>query len=441
MSSFRPGRLVGISVGTVVILSLGIYGPATLLGPLPRVTATTVIPASTTAAPTPPVLSANGASAIAVLAATTSDASGTISTGTASTSTATTSTATTSTAIPEPLAVAGTTQALPMASIAKVVTALVVLDEKPIVTGESGPVVTLTAADFQSYLDYDKAGARSVTVFADEQWTELELLQGLLLGSSNNHADSLARWAFGSVDAYVVAANAWLAHNGLADTAVVDATGLHDASAGTATDLARLAGLAAIDPIISAMLESPASALANRRGVQNTTSYLPEEGITGISRSYTDAAGVCFLFTAEISDGASSFTFSGAYIGEPSYDALTADLTALMASARTGVGPLPVLAAGDAYATFESAWGDDASAVVGVSRTRYAWQAASPEAATVTLKDFTTARTGANIGQVQLSVAGEKLSAALKLDQAINDPGVGWRLLHPVMMISALLDQ
>jgi D-alanyl-D-alanine carboxypeptidase (penicillin-binding protein 5/6) len=327
-----------------------------------------------------------------------------------------------------------------MASVAKVVTALVVLDFKPIVAGETGPIVDLTAADFQSYLDYDQIGARSVAVFADEQWTELELLQALLLGSSNNHADTVARWAFGSVDAYVEAANTWLVENGLTGSAVVDATGLHDASAGTATDLARLAVLAATDPIVSAILASPASALANRRGVENTTSYLPEEGITGISRSYTDAAGVCFLFTATVSDGASSFTFSGAFIGEPTYDDLSADVTALMASARAGIGPLPVLAAGDTYATFESAWGDEAAAVVGVSRTRYAWQATTPEAATVTLKDFATSRTGANVGQVRLTVAGEELSAALKLDQPINDPGTGWRLLHPVVMITALLD-
>jgi D-alanyl-D-alanine carboxypeptidase (penicillin-binding protein 5/6) len=98
------------------------------------------------------------------------------------------------------------------------------------------------------------------------------------------------------------------------------------------------------------------------------------------------------------------------------------------------------LAAGDEYATFESVWGDEASAVVGVSRTRYSWQAATPETATVTLKDFATARTGANVGQVQLTVAGEKLSAALKLDRAITNPGPGWRLLHPIVMITALLD-
>ena len=434
MTSFRPGRFVGVLVGTVVILGFGVYGPATLLGPLPVVTAVTVVPAATTAANTPPVLSAHGASAISVLAATTSDGSGTISTGT-------TGSDSTDRAISAPIAVAGTSGALPMASIAKVVTALVVLDEKPIGLGETGPVVSLTATDFQSYLDYDKAGARSVAVFADEQWTELELLQALLLASSNNHADTLARWAFGSVDAYVVAANAWLADNHLTGTAVVDATGLHEASAGTATDLAHLAGLAATDPIVSAMLASPASVLANRRGVENTTSFLPEEGITGISRSYTDAAGVCFLFTAEVSDGASRYSFSGAFIGEPTYDALTADLTALMASARAGVGAMPVLAAGDVYATFTSAWGDEASAVVGVSRTRYAWQAATPEDAAVTLQDFTTRRTGAQVGEVRLTVAGEKLSAALKLDEAIADPGPGWRLLHPIVMITALLNQ
>ncbi|MDJ0349248.1 hypothetical protein [Cryobacterium sp. PH29-G1] len=425
MSSFRPGRLVGILVGTVLILGLGVYGPATLLGPLPAVTAAVVAPAASSTAPTPPALSANGASAMAVLTATTSDASG----------------ATPSAPVSDPIAAAGTPEALPMASIAKVVTALVVLDAKPIVAGETGPTVTLTAADFQTYLDYDKAGARTVSVFPEEQWTELELLQALLLGSSNNHADSVARWAFGSVDAYVLAANAWLNDHGLKDTAVVDATGLHDASAGTATDLAQLAGLAATNPIVATMLGSPSSALANRRGVENTTSFLPNEGITGISRSYTDAAGVCFLFTAKVSDGDSSFTFSGAYLGEPTYDALTADLTGLMVSARAGVGQLPVLAADAAYGTFESAWGDTASAVVGVSRTRYTWQAATPKAATVTLKDFATARKGANVGQVQLTVAGEDLSAALKLDQSIADPGVGWRLLHPVLMITALLNQ
>jgi len=426
MSSFRPGRFVGILVGTVVILGVGVYGPATLLGPLPSVAGTQVAPAAASAAGTPPVLSANGASAVAMLTATTRDASGTSSSGSG---------------VPEPIAAAGKTEPLPMASIAKVVTALVVLDAKPMAADETGPSVTLTAADFLSYLDYDKAGARAVAVFADEQWTERELLQAMLLGSSNNHADSVARWAFGSVDAYVVAANAWLADNGLTDTSVVDATGLHDASAGTASDLAHLAGLAATNPIVSAMLANPASALANRRGVENTTSFLPEENITGVSRSYTDAAGVCFLFTAEVTDGASSFTFSGAFLGEPSYDALTADLTALMQSARDGIGLLPVLAAGDAYATFDSAWGDEASAVVGVSRTRFAWQAATPEAATVSLKDFATARTGANVGQVQLTVDGEELSAALKLDQNISDPGPGWRLLHPIVMITALLDQ
>lgn len=435
MSSLRVGRLLGIVVGTVAILALGVYGPATLLGPLPVVRATMVTPGAASAAPTPPVLSNNGASAITVLSATTSDASG--STSTSGTSANSSNGAPTQS---EPIAAAGSEQPLPLASIAKVITALVVLDAKPLTAGDAGPAVTLTAADFQSYLDYDRRGARVVTVFADEQWSELELLQALLLGSSNNHADSVATWAFGSVEAYVVAANTWLRGNGLSDTTVVDATGLSESSAGTATDLAHLAGLAATHPVVAEMLGKPASALADRRGVQNTTSYLPEEGITGISRSYTDAAGVCFLFTATVSADGSTFTFAGAFIGEPTYDALTVDLTNLMNSARSGIGMLPVLAAGDVYATFQSAWGDTASAMVGVSRTRYAWQAATPAPAAVTLKSFATARTGTDVGRVQLTVAGEDLSAALKLDASISPPSVGWRLLHPVVLVTALLD-
>ena len=143
MSSFRPGRLVGILVGTIVILGLGVYGPATLLGPLPSVSIKRLTPAGLDAFATAPVLSPNGASAIAVLSATTSDASGTTSTGLKSSDSA-------SEAVPVPLAAAGSSEPLPMASIAKVVTALVVLDAQPFEPAEDGPTVTLTAADFQS---------------------------------------------------------------------------------------------------------------------------------------------------------------------------------------------------------------------------------------------------------------------------------------------------
>lgn len=415
MSRFRPRRLIGATVGALVILAIGIYGPATLLGPLPVVTATLVTPTDGADNLSPPVLPTGGASAVAAFDATALDASA-------------------------PMAVAGTTDALPMASIAKIVTALVVLEAKPLDVGRTGPTVAITTADYQDYIDYANADARTVVVFPGENWTERELLQAMILGSSNNHADTLARWAFGSVDAYLEAANTWLAKNGLPATHVVDATGLHDASVGTATDLAHLAGIAAAHPVIAELLANPSDALVGQRGVDNTTAYLPEEGITGISRSYTDAAGVCFLFTAQVGTGESAFTFSGAFINEPDYNILTTDLTALMESARAGVSELPILTQGDAYATFEAPWGDTASGIVGVSRTRVGWQAAIPGAATVTLDTFSTGRAGKAVGRVSIEAAGDNVSAPLVLNRAINDPGPGWRLLNPFPMIAALVE-
>jgi D-alanyl-D-alanine carboxypeptidase (penicillin-binding protein 5/6) len=75
---------------------------------------------------------------------------------------------------------------------------------------------------------------------------------------------------------------------------------------------------------------------------------------------------------------------------------------------------------------------------VRVSKTRVAWQAATPDA-TVKLDSFSTGRTGKLVGRVSSDAAGEAVSSLLVLDRAIGDPGLGWRLLHPVPLITELL--
>ncbi|GAA3868992.1 hypothetical protein GCM10022381_10400 [Leifsonia kafniensis] len=431
MGTFRVGRFVGVLGGAVVILGAGVYGPATLLGPLPAASVTLLTPHAAPTTDTPPVLPAAGASAIAALplADSAADAG------------ATDAAATADTAMPVPIASAGRATALPMASAAKLITALVTLDAHPLAPGETGESFAATQDDFQGYLDYAAAGARTVSLYPGEVWTERELLQAVILASSNNHADTLARWAFGSLEKYRAEASEWLTAHGLDDTTVVDATGLDEASAGTAADLARLAGLAAGNPTIAEVLTNPESKLADRSGVDNTTATLEIDGVSTLARSYTDAAGVCFLFTATVGSDASSFTMSGAFLGEPDYDTLTADLTALMASARAGVALQPVLSAGDAYARFETPWGDTADGVVRATKTRLGWPSSAADTASATVESVTTGRTGQRVGTVELAAgpAGTGISAPLVLDSGLSDPGPGWRLLNPIPMISALI--
>lgn len=413
MATFRAGRFIGVLAGTVAILAVGVYAPATLLGPLPLATAVPTNPALASAA-AGPVLPQEGASSV-ILAGDTA-----------------------------PFALGGAAEALPMASITKLVTALVVLDAQPLAAGAAGETHLIGVEDYQDYIDYSGGGARTVVVFPNEKWTQLEMMQALILGSSNNHADTLARWAYGSVEEYLAAASAWLDKNGLSGVSVADATGLSPESMGTAADVARLAALVQAEPAIADILSNPPSALVNNRGVTNTTAYLAEEGVTGISRSYTDEAGVCLLFTATapLPEGSPAdavpLTFSAVVLGSPDYDTLESDVLALIASAQAGAGTVPLIEKDASYATITTPWGTSASATALTAHDRQAWGAADARF-DVTLDDISTGSIGTIVGTVSVTTPAGEQKSRLQLGSALTDPGPGWRLLNPVPMISTLL--
>ena len=123
------------------------------------------------------------------------------------------------------VASSGNEQAIPAASVAKVMTALVVLEDKPLNKGDAGPIITLTGTDVQSY-ESDLADKQSVVqVLAGEQLSELQLLQGMLIPSANNFAETLARWDAGSIDAFVAKMNSRSSALHLAHTKFADPSG------------------------------------------------------------------------------------------------------------------------------------------------------------------------------------------------------------------------
>src|SRR2546429_2937034 len=90
-----------------------------------------------------------------------------------------------------------------IASIAKVMTAYLVLRDHPLRLGQDGPTITLTDADVA---DTDRRRGQQesvVSIPAGGQLTERQALQALLLPSANNIAAVLARWDAGSADRVV----------------------------------------------------------------------------------------------------------------------------------------------------------------------------------------------------------------------------------------------
>src|SRR6202171_1217510 len=147
----------------------------------------------------------------------------------------------------------GNEQAIPAASVTKVMTALVILEDKPLKKDEQGPTITITNVDVQGYFA-DVAGNPSVLEGrGGEQLPELQLLQGMLIPSANNFSETLARWDLGSIEAFVGKMNARAAALKLTHTRFADTSGADPGTVSTPTDLMTL-GIAAMKQEVFAQI-------------------------------------------------------------------------------------------------------------------------------------------------------------------------------------------
>ncbi|MBV8445783.1 MAG: D-alanyl-D-alanine carboxypeptidase, partial [Candidatus Dormibacteraeota bacterium] len=137
----------------------------------------------------------------------------------------------------ESLAASDANTPRPIGSVAKTMTALLVLQAHPLRPGVAGPELAMTADDVALYEQAVAAGGSAVPVRAGELLSERDLLLALLLPSANNIADTLARWVAGSVSAFTARANSEAAALGLRATHFDDASGVSDRTVSTAADL------------------------------------------------------------------------------------------------------------------------------------------------------------------------------------------------------------
>jgi serine-type D-Ala-D-Ala endopeptidase (penicillin-binding protein 7) len=136
---------------------------------------------------------------------------------------------------------------LPIASLTKLMTALVVTENKmPL-----NEVLTITQDD----IDLEK-GSRS-RLMVGTQLTREQMLHLALMSSENRAANALGRSYPGGLSAFVVAMNRKAADLGMRDTHYVEPTGLSSANQSSARDLATLVNAAHRHRIIRELSTSP----------------------------------------------------------------------------------------------------------------------------------------------------------------------------------------
>ena len=215
-----------------------------------------------------------------------------------------------------------------IASLAKVMTAYLVLRDHPLRPGEEGPTITLSDADVA---DTGRRRARQesvVAVAAGEQLTELQALQALLLPSANNIAPVLARWDAGSADRFVARMNTTARSLGMTQTRYTDPSGYDDATVSSAADQVRIVDHAMRLPAFAHIVATPSAWLPVAGTVHNTDALLGHDGFVGGKTGSTAAAGGCFAFRAVQWIDGKRTTITGVVLGQPGDDRIAAGLAA-----------------------------------------------------------------------------------------------------------------
>jgi len=329
----------------------------------------------------------------------------------------------------------GTQTPAPIASVAKVITALTVLEKYPLQKGEKGPEITLTEADVALYNSYAAQDGSVVKVQAGEKITEYQMLQAIMLPSANNLADSLAIWAYGSLPGYTSAANNYLSKNRLNATRVgVDASGLSPVSVSTANDLARLGELAMENPVLAEIAnQSTVNDFPVVGTIKNVNFLLGESGIVGVKTGNTDQAGGVFVGASKVVINNKPVTIVTSVVGAQSLFSAMKESLVLTKSAQANFKIVAITQAGAIVGTYKLPWGGTAQVASSKELSVKTWGGNKP---TVVLKldDIpSSAQGGTTVGSVSVgnSATSAAQSVPATLEESIPQPSVLWRLTHP----------
>lgn len=186
---------------------------------------------------------------------------------------------------------------LPIASITKLMTAMVVLDSLPNLQAP----ITISEED----VDYLR-GSRSRLSVGSVVARETALLLALM-SSENRAANALARHYPGGLPAFIAAMNRKAASLGMTQTHFDDPTGLNSTNVSTAHDLARMVTAAHRYPLIREFSTTPGTrAEINGRELEfhNTNQLVHSPTwVIGLSKTgYIQEAGKCLVMQARVAD-------------------------------------------------------------------------------------------------------------------------------------------
>ncbi|NNN37425.1 D-alanyl-D-alanine carboxypeptidase, partial [Streptomyces sp. S3(2020)] len=323
----------------------------------------------------------------------------------------------------------GDQKPVPIASVAKVMTAYVILRDHPLKSGAEGPKIKIDqAAQDQG----DNAGQEStVKVTAGDSISQREALEAILIASANNVARLLARWDAGSEKAFVEKMNQAAEDLGMTNTTYTDPSGLNDSTVSTAVDQVKLGKKAMEEPAfreVAAMMSYD-----DYKGVNhgNWNQIVGKNNVVGIKTGTTTSALGNLLFAAKKEVGGETRTIVGAVLRQPAGGVdntiLSAALTGgdqLIRAAQGALESATIIKKGDVVGYVDDGLGGKTSVVATKDVTAVGWSGLTVKLTFAADDVPHTAKAGTKVGTLTVgdaSAGAVKVPVALQKD--LVEPG------------------
>ena len=323
----------------------------------------------------------------------------------------------------------------PIASLAKIMTAYVVLKAHPIPTGQTGPSIPITSADVAAYHTEAAASDSVLALATGEMLTERQALEALLVASADNVADILAQWDAGSVTAFVAKMNTAARTLGMDRTHYTDPSGLLATTVSTPTDQLLVSRQAMAIPTFASIVAMQSGTFPVAGTVQNYDYDVGHNGIIGIKTGSDTAAKGCWSFAATRTVAGSKQIVYGVVMGIPAeatglVEPALAAGTALANAVPGSVKSMTVVPAGTVVGHVTAPWRSQPVPVV----TTRAVSGLVANGSTVVLHvhlvvpSGRTVDKGQHLGNLTAEGVDGTTSTTLVASSDGSGPTIGWRL-------------
>ena len=327
---------------------------------------------------------------------------------------------------------AGGKAPVPIASVAKVMTAYLTLREHPLAPGREGFRLRISAADVRDEkrrVDLDES---TLAVKKGEVLSERQALEALMLPSANNIAALLAIHDAGRVSTFLGWMNAAARRLGMGATTYTDPSGFNAGTVSTAADQLKLARLAMRNRTFAEIVDERATELPIAGRVINSNGLVGEHGFVGVKTGSDEAAGGCLMFARRVAVGGRSLMVVGVVLGQRRGELVEAALASARRIGHTvgsALGLDTVLPAGTSALLVSNASGARIVARTATPLREIAWPGRRFPVRVSIQRTNAGLRAGQRVGTVTLG-GSSGASTAARTAAAIGGPSLGWRLLH-----------